>query len=135
MIPISIYNNDIIFLPALVKTFEKTPQTNRKTLDTAACRAQINDDTHSSFVNNIFVDPDQSIYRSLSGGNKQNHEPQMQTNSSTFISLIGMEDWTYKSQIFFYTTENKQTNKHLLYIAQTNNSTKSLKTIQVWKTQ
>lgn len=81
MIPISIYNNDIIFLPALVKTFEKKKknQTNRKTLDTAACRAQINDDTHSSFVNNIFVDPDQSIYRSLSGGNKQNHEPQMQT--------------------------------------------------------
>lgn len=76
MIPISIYNNDIIFLPALVKTFEKKkkPQTNRN-----ACRAQINDDTHSSFVNNIFVDPDQSIYRSLSGGNKQNHEPQMQT--------------------------------------------------------
>lgn len=111
---------------------KKTHQTNRKTLDTAACRAQINDDTHSSFVNNIFVDPDQSIYRSLSGGNKQNHEPQMQTNSSTFISLIGMEDWTYKSQIFFYTTEK---NKHLLYIAQTNNSTKSLKTIRVWKTQ
>lgn len=58
---------------------KKKNQTNRKTLDTAACRAQINDDTHSSFVNNIFVDPDQSIYRSLSGGNKQNHEPQMQT--------------------------------------------------------
>lgn len=52
-------------------------------------------------------------------------------SSSTFISLIGMKDWTYKSQIFFYTTEKK----HLLYIAQTNNSIKSLKTIWVWKTR